>query len=812
MLEKASGPAALVEIEQKGNVTVRAIRGWGRLPERFIRLGQELRRDSGFDLLAADRALLWEWISLADTGDGKLAAAREGLVELLGFMERGDYLDWQPIATVVEAETGSPLRQGGKRWIHGQPSLDDPAAVHPAENSEAVTLFAGEMMPEWLPYQADGGKFEGFATIGNGLMSIKVEAGHSWGRTGIRSESAMVEYPRGRQEAIRLTALFEPQATSDAIISLVPSSAKTDDEWRYHHVRVGMHLDKDEGPTTLTLWIARKTVMTREISGPLERFDLLLRPDDVVLVTDGKGKTLLQGVLPEEDTPPEGYRLYALTGSTSVRRGKPLRMALRSIQRVQEPFTAQFAPDSLPDGNQQITLFEQGVLGHLWVPTAGRGSVFATNASLDDGELMVDVPAGGHWGKVGIYSPGALVWLDRFSSGGEAAVTFEFDSARTTGFVVALSPLYNLVGNDPSRPHLWAQWHANEDGSAGRSMLFIKPDFPKTAWEGETSAAAPDSVTLRISPEGVLVEGLGAPQERFPWQVAMPNMGFRVYVFSHAEKAGSPVRMVLRRIQLDRQMGVEPPTPETAEKVEPLEVTPLFAGQLGELWEPYAVRGASFEEHGRFANSRLVAEVPEGKHSWRKVGIVSKTPVFEFNERILRTSYAVRLKCDPAGTSGVQAVFRSSKSADMEKGADVLASFVRHDTGRHAGRYVLSLSGENAIYRNWQRTVDATWVEQHWDGELEILFGNGWVETGIAGGPRVRGTELRTGKGWSYHMSVTTLPATPLGTARLTLANITGQWIAPDGMTAGERWQLVDDEDFDAGAFLDELAGELPGE
>ena len=68
------------------------------------------------------------------------------------------------------------------------------------------------------------------------------------------------------------------------MLSLVPAEAKTDNEWRYHHVRVGVHLETDNGPQTMTLWIAQQAVMTREISAVPERIDLVLRPDDAVVV------------------------------------------------------------------------------------------------------------------------------------------------------------------------------------------------------------------------------------------------------------------------------------------------------------------------------------------------------------------------------------------------------------------------------------------------------------------------------------------------------------------------------------------------
>lgn len=807
-LERAVGPEALVRLEQEGAMSVRALGAWGRLPAQFVALGQALRKDAALNLLDADAGTVAQWLALAEDGDARLAPSRDGLKDLLGYLRRGEFLDWEAVADEGAVAPGALLRRDGRLWVQGPQQqaaapepLDPPMPV--AKGPEV--LFAGDMSDQWVPYQADGGKFKDFAKLDQGMLVVDVPAGHSWGRTGMHSNASMVSSPRGGSEGVRLSVLLDPQGTTDAVLSLVPAEAKTDNEWRYHHVRVGVHLETDDGPQTMTLWIAQQAVMTREIAAVPERIDLVLRPDDAVVVTDASGKILLQGVLPG-DVPKDGYRLYALSGVATKRGNKPVRMALKRIERSPEPIVAQAAHDSLPDGPHRTILFDGGVLGRWLTPLAGQGGDFSKHARLEDGVLSVDVPAGSQWGKVGVYSPGAVLWLDSFGPGAEAAVTFEFDPARSTGFVVALSPLFNLKNNDPSKPYVWAQWNAKDDGTGGKAQVLITPDFPKAAWEWETAAKAPDKVTLRISPEGVLVQGFGAPDERMPWKCVMPSMGFRVYAFSQPREAGLPVRMALRRIILDRTPGAPLPVNEPSPGVEPLETRTLFPDPDEGAWEPYGIRGADFAKHGRFEGGRLVADVPADTFGWPKVGLVSRDPVIKFNERILRTPYAVRIACDPSRTGGVEAVFRSTKSGDMEKSAEVMASFVRHVSGPDAGTYVLSLSGEHSTYRTWSRRVDARWVEANWDGVLEVRLGDGWVEAGLPGGPAVRGTDLRTGKDREYHMAVTSCPATKNGASTLALEQITGGWVSPPGMTAEERWAFVDDEGFDAEGFTNDLA------
>ena len=60
----AEGVEELVDLARRGRLTVRALRGWGFLPQRFVNLGLELRK-SGIDLLDADIGRVRELIRQA---------------------------------------------------------------------------------------------------------------------------------------------------------------------------------------------------------------------------------------------------------------------------------------------------------------------------------------------------------------------------------------------------------------------------------------------------------------------------------------------------------------------------------------------------------------------------------------------------------------------------------------------------------------------------------------------------------------------------------------------------------------------------
>jgi hypothetical protein len=389
-------------------------------------------------------------------------------------------------------------------------------------------------------------------------------------------------------------------------------------------------------------------------------------------------------------------------------------------------------------------------------------------------------------------------------------LAFEFGSAATTGFVIALSPLYNKNGNEPFKPFVKLHWAQKEDGTGAQARLTTEADSPQNPkWEQELPNAAPEKVILGLSPEGVRVEAKGMPNQIYPWQAIEPGQGFRVYVFSQPDNQKRPVRMALRRISLSRIPGAPIIQPSPAKGVVPLPVKTFFDGQADPRWELFGLKGADFSIHGKFSDNRLNIDIPADKYRWGKAGLMSQEPVLVLNDRVQVSVYKVKLKVDPKETSGLELMFARSKIADMHQAARIAVSFVRHTTGLYAGEYLLSLSAGNNPYRRWSRGIDAQWVENNWDGRFEIEFGAGWVRASIPDGPQVRGLDFKVGKSSELFMTINSLPSEAGGGSKLVLERITGEWVMPDQMSKAERWNMVDDQEFDAEMFLDEMAQEL---
>jgi hypothetical protein len=117
-LEQAVGPHDVLTLEEQGRITVRALRAWDRLPSDFLSLAATLRREQGLDLLSADLETIQKWTARAKQGEQGFAAHEQTLQALEDYMQSGEYLDWEPIADPGQVAEGTPVRQGGSRWVH----------------------------------------------------------------------------------------------------------------------------------------------------------------------------------------------------------------------------------------------------------------------------------------------------------------------------------------------------------------------------------------------------------------------------------------------------------------------------------------------------------------------------------------------------------------------------------------------------------------------------------------------------------------------------------------------------------------------
>lgn len=139
LLETATGPDGLLQMEEQGRVTVRALRGWGRLPDKYMGLAQRMRQEAGIDLLGADLEQINLW---GVQEDALMVQYRTDLIELAGYMERGEHLQWAPAGEGTSVSAGTLVRSGGMRWTQ---VADGPATI------PAASVQAGPVQTEPSP-------------------------------------------------------------------------------------------------------------------------------------------------------------------------------------------------------------------------------------------------------------------------------------------------------------------------------------------------------------------------------------------------------------------------------------------------------------------------------------------------------------------------------------------------------------------------------------------------------------------------------------------------------------------------------------
>lgn len=172
-LEAATGPDGLIQLEQQGKVTVRALRGWGRLPSSAMPLARSMRQEAGLDLLGADLTRIREWITRGEQGEAPFSKFTPDLKELAVFMNRGEHLEWTPVRELKSLPPDTPVRREGRLLsrkevaaVRQTASEDDPAPPvsekTPAEQalppepakaedvpSPQASVMTGETVWEW---------------------------------------------------------------------------------------------------------------------------------------------------------------------------------------------------------------------------------------------------------------------------------------------------------------------------------------------------------------------------------------------------------------------------------------------------------------------------------------------------------------------------------------------------------------------------------------------------------------------------------------------------------------------------------------
>lgn len=692
-----------------------------------------------------------------------------------------------------------------ERQVHKKKETQD-AMPQPAES-----LFDGSLGEQWLELSANGGNFKEFARIEDHMLIVDVPKGNKWGKTGIRSANPLIKMPENEEKfAKKLTFSFDPSRSSDFVFALIPSNWDGNLEWRSHHIRVSLAREEDDKNSSLSLWIKQAEVMKMNLEPQsLEQISIILRPDRLVLVTDGTDKILLQGFLPDNLTVhKEGYRISAL--ASAAKENMAAKLALRKISLIREqPFDKEIDPSLLLVKPNKVVLFDGKVMGHLWEAFVVGDAQFNDTASIKGGMLDINVPLDSGNGNVGIKSSKPVVWLDQFGNGAERSISFRFQPEHTTGFALALADnAYNYI----------VKWAKDSETDKAILQIFLNtnlalgpnwPIFAKPVWQQNVRGTAPEEIILTLKPGVITLTGDGLPEYTHPCPLLQPNSGFHIYAYTYPfTYAQAPVKMALKQIVLNNTILKPVRTALPMEGIAPLPVKTFFSKEMQKGWEitPWATLDnkplhlCSLKKDG-FA----VAIDPENAlPSLDGCTIHPDEQIITIDERLDNALYKVSAYFDPEKTKNFRLAWSSSKKGHNWNYCELSLLQSRNEQ---------NVFGFNCSYgsNHWQRNVSSEWLNSKWNGRVNIIMGKEWIQGELEGGPSIRANQSPAAKMYIYVLAPDYRHTRHTkARAHLLFTKLTGEWVPHHGLKAVERWQYIDKNDFDPDAFMKDLSTGMP--
>ncbi len=664
-------------------------------------------------------------------------------------------------------------------------------------------LFTGLPDPNWLPFAADGGSFDDFARVEGGALVIDVPEKNAWGTTGIRSAGRMLAGPRDGALQ-RVVFGVDPARTSLAFLSFVPPGDAGKVDRDFADYRLGIDLTDPAAPA-VKLWLDGSKEAALNLPLPsaeaAREVTMELYPDGLVRVLAAAGSVRGDAVF--EGRLQSGYVLYAV--ADAPKRSAAVRAAITRIAISTHPWDTGPSHDDFLYGPENATLLVGQGPGPHFRTFRPRGMDRPGTVVNRDGAQRVEMPAGKGAAELGIFSLEPVVWLDRLENGGSTRVVLELLPEDTTGLVVALSGARSEVGFTPGSPAWFMHWRRQADGT-GKLSVWHRTDSDLA--EAVTAATLPDQIALVIREGRVEVEGEGLPDLGTPWETAASGQGLRLFVYARPDQPEEAVSMAVSRIYVSRTPGAMPDA-GPAPGVDPLPQRVLFEGAPGGPWKELSLAGGDFATGARHDGGWLLLDT-DGSIRDAAIGLRSTEPVAVLDHRVERTPFRIALTIDPATSTGIQLYISPGAEDNMPKSNEGMVSFLRAADGIHAGEWRLTLAYGH--WPTWSRWVDDRWLKDNWNGQIVLRLGKRWASVVLPSrdgpGLELRGNGFSTDYEKAFYLSVLSLGDGKMRPAHLALGRIEAGWETPAGMTAMDRFGLVDDAAFDVDAFLAAAAAE----
>jgi len=641
------------------------------------------------------------------------------------------------------------------------------------KTKEQTVIFDGKYLEgTWKPYEAYKHFFAEFSRFKNNALVVNVPEKNNLGQVGIESSDTIIDLTERNQPlAYHLKFKFDPQNTTGFAIDL--EGKNLDKSHSYNRLQI-FYKKIDDKSAMLELHKDGELHTKLEMDAAPESLELVILPNNVMYLHLPDGR-YLQTTSIKYPMPTKGYtvRVY----SKPKERHLASKISLKSIELKRMPFEKKFDPSNLREEEKRIVLFDGKFLEERWIPYNEQYKDYLREfGKFSDHKLIIDVPKDHKWGEAGICSPEPLVWLDNLSKDGEVKVTFRFDPLQTTGFSIAAGG-FNHSWKTPWDEYIGLSWTKVEDKDISKLKFKIKNNL---LLDENLTGKAPSTITLSFKNEEIGIEGDTFGKKTFVWPYLIENRALHLWAYSHAFKKDLPVKMALKKIVLDRKFGVPIPLAKPDKGVAKLPVKEICGSNTIDKWE--CIEGKNKENYCTMSDLGFVINVP--KESKNSSSIRSKKAIIDLDKRRINTAkLKMVMQFNPKKTDNFDITI-GNEHIYFEKTQENIYTL-------RLGKYL-------------SRNIQAEWIETLWNGKINILLSKNSIEVEV---DENIGINIPKGpqKYFDIQISTNQINSYMKSGANLELRNITTQWMAPDGMNTVDRWNYINDEDFDPDEFLREL-------
>ena len=647
------------------------------------------------------------------------------------------------------------------------------------KKKEQAVIFDGKYLEGvWKPYQAHKYHFSKYSKFENNTLLVDVPEKNGWGQVGIESSDTVIDLT-DRKESLsyHLKFKFDPENTTGFGIDL--EGENLDKSHSFHRLQV-FYKNIDEKSAILELHKDGSLHTKLDINGVApDSLKIVIQPNNMMYLYLPDGR-YLQTTSIKYPMPTKGYKLKIY--SKPKERHLASKMSLKSIELKKHSFKKRFDSSNLGGKEGNIVLFDGKHLEERWIPYNEQyKDYFKEYALFDDNKLIIDIPKDHKWGEAGIVSPEPLVWLDRLGKDGEIKTTFSFDPLETSGFTIAAGG-FNRTWKTPWGADITLSWTKvpNKD----ISKLRFKIDN-KLLLDENLTAQAPSTITLSFKNGQIGIDGDTFDKKTFEWPHLVENRALHLWAFSRAYKKKLPVKMALKRVELVRKFGTPLAAPKPVSGVEILPEKEIYGSKTIDNWECYQTKIKGKEGNCTLSAAPLHISIKKGEKS--TFGMKSKEKIVDLDRRKIKdTPLKMVIHFNPKKTDHFYIYFDYHYLSLEKKNQDT---------------YVFKWG------KQWARNIDAKWLENEWNGKVNITMAKDWTEIELDRNIVINRPD-KVGDKRHLTLSVSPLNTKMKNNASLELKKITKQWLVPDGMTAVDRWNFMDDEDFDPEEFLREIRGE----